>query len=574
MGKSKMRCAALGSAVADGSCRVVGWQRAFCRAVVMVLAFFALAQVALAATEGQAVQAVNVGASAAGEEGVAGTNVNAFGNGEYGAVERAAQTGGLSEDEVAVSGWDEENIAAAAGSGVVANTGTGIAGATGTSEGGVGTAESAGLGSGVVGTGVTGANMGGAVGGGITGTNAAGTNAGLGGAVVAEEGQKAFGADDGEGVGGVEIIGNFGREGEGLVEAGQVWELPAACNSNFMNNLVSLSFLALAATAAVVALAYMGGKIAESPRVLTWCKGEVWQVFVSGALVAAVYIAIGMFCISTPADLAGFFRQGAAAQEDIMHSFGESEGMYAAAQTYLERLASYTKGVIVEVRYNMGVYELRSGIQEFRCTLFCFIASLGESYAPHGGESTYPSLLGNTLSIGTVALLSVLFQLFLLMYIENGLFLLFLPFAIVMRSVPFMRGFGGALIALVVSLYILYPFMIYVDGVVMPPAAAQLGVGIENRMGPGVGEIAPLLGSVNNDPQGGGEDILTQNAYSMGERRERRGSMPELITLASIVFIAGVFAPALNFIVIAAVARELSRVIGEELDISRLGQMV
>lgn len=385
-------------------------------------------------------------------------------------------------------------------------------------------------------------------------------------------GVRTYGADEASGFLQSQAINiGIGREG-GLVGQQPVWVLPQTCNNNTMNALAALSFAALLATCTLVAVGYMFGKAIESPRVLNWCKIEVWQVFASALIVVAIYAVLSLFCVATPAQLGPVFGLGGGSYTSALaRSFGDgTQGMYVATQSYLEKLASYSKGVMTAVRYNIGAYELRSGVQKYKCEVFCLLAGAGTSYAPYGGEASHISLLSNMLSIATIAFLSVLFQLFLLLYINNGLFLVFLPIAIVVRSLPFMRGFGGAMIALVLSLYIMYPFMIYVDGILVPQAAAQLAPVLNNR---GVEPaIVPLLGAVNADGVGG-ENILEQNAYSEYDNRQR-DDMPSLIMLVAFVFIAGVFAPALNFIVIAAVAREISRVFGEELDVSRLGQML
>ena len=349
--------------------------------------------------------------------------------------------------------------------------------------------------------------------------------------------------------------------------------LPPVCNDEGMNELALLSFFALLAASLFVALAYMLGKAIESPRISTWCKTEVWQVFASAIIVVGIYAALTLFCVATPAQIGPIalgLEEGD--YENVMQrSFGDGQdGMYDATQIYLENLASYAKGVVTAVRYNMGAYELRSGVQQYQCEVFCLLAGAGTSFAPKGGEASHISLLGNLLSISTIALLSILFQLFLLLYIKGGMFLVFLPLAIVVRSLPFMRGFGGAMIALVLALYMMYPVMLYVDGLVFPNAAAQIMPALPNRI---VGEqyISPLLGSVQFGRSG--ENALERNAYAEWENREL-DVVPDIIRLVAILFIAGVFAPALNFIVIAAVAREISRVLGEEVDISRLGQML
>ena len=50
--------------------------------------------------------------------------------------------------------------------------------------------------------------------------------------------------------------------------------------------------------------------------------------------------------------------------------------------------------------------------------------------------------------------------------------------------------------------------------------------------------------------------------------------MQELIKANVLMFLVGVFLPALNFIIIIALARDISGLLGDEADISRIGQMV
>jgi hypothetical protein len=51
-------------------------------------------------------------------------------------------------------------------------------------------------------------------------------------------------------------------------------------------------------------------------------------------------------------------------------------------------------------------------------------------------------------------------------------------------------------------------------------------------------------------------------------------TLEQALMFNALIFISAVFLPALNFIVIAALARDLSRFLGDEADISRLGQMI
>lgn len=501
----------------------------------------------------------------------AGTSANAAGAGEIAAGSTGAGGTANAEDDVLASSTIENMDGPAIGStGTLGGqeAGVGAAGANAGADAGIANAE-------VANAGDAGAD---ALAGGVVGGNAQG---GLGeGQAYAIQGDannvyaevRVLSAQQAQELGGQREAYFWGADdGEG-----NGWMLPQTCSNDAMGSLAVLSFIGLIATCALVALAYMFSKVVENPRIANWCKTEVWQVFATALVVVGIYAALALFCVATPAQLGVFVGMGSGDYaRNLERSFGEgNQGMYAATQGYLENLASYAKGTVSAIRYNMGAYELRSGIQKYKCEVFCFIAGAGRSYAPYGGESSHISLLGNLLSIATIALLSILFQLFLLLYIDNGLFLVFLPIAIVVRSLPFMRGFGSTLIALVLSLYIMYPLMLYVDGIVFPNAAAQMGLVLNNRLDPYSGPVSPILGQVENNPPGGGEDSLEYRAFSQAEEREVDEDIPRLIGIVSMVFIAGVFAAALNFVVIAAIAREIARTLGEELDISRLGQML
>ncbi|MBI4399550.1 hypothetical protein HY570_02265, partial [Candidatus Micrarchaeota archaeon] len=97
---------------------------------------------------------------------------------------------------------------------------------------------------------------------------------------------------------------------------------------------------------------------------------------------------------------------------------------------------------------------------------------------------------------------------------------------IMMRSLPFLRGFGGALISISLGLFIFYPFMLVLDALLFLPLYNNLTI---------------------TDP---------------------------LLTRASALFIAAVFLPALNFVIISAFTRELSHLFGGDVDVSKLSQMI
>jgi hypothetical protein len=146
-----------------------------------------------------------------------------------------------------------------------------------------------------------------------------------------------------------------------------------------------------------------------------------------------------------------------------------------------------------------------------------------------------------------------------------------------------MRQFGGALIGIFLALYLLYPIMIIADAAIAPGLAGGPGAvvlyNMDSKNCPGK-EIFTKSGddeSLICNPHANGF-----NEQSLGWPGTSKDDMDSIAPtpLASslkinvLIFLTAVFLPAINFIAIAAIGRDLSHLLGEEADISRLGQMV
>jgi hypothetical protein len=72
-------------------------------------------------------------------------------------------------------------------------------------------------------------------------------------------------------------------------------------------------------------------------------------------------------------------------------------------------------------------------------------------------------------------------QVFVLKYILENMLVFFLPLGIVLRTLHFTRGIGGFFIALAVSLYFIYPGMLFIMDASYGPAAPEMPSSISNR---------------------------------------------------------------------------------------------
>jgi len=364
------------------------------------------------------------------------------------------------------------------------------------------------------------------------------------------------------------------------------------CNSTQFNDTMTLCGIAALSMFALIALTYIGGEAAQSPRMITWAKTEAVQAFASLVIVGLVIFAVSTLCTFQVGELQSVF--GISSMPKIyLDAGGGTDNLYDGAMRYIENVAALSLSNIASLRYDLSSYELRTSYTTFLCSGDCLLSLSSVSISPFSGNSMNLAITNNLMGIATVSYLSAIFQYFTLIYIYGGLFIVFLPAALIIRSVPFMRHFGGSLIAIFVSLYLLYPVMLVADAYIAPGFVSNSlnvagGAGkvvMCNRDDRGcagsdiytMGGATPSIQcSLGNDPcQGHLEWDLEGITRSEGGMNDTSpNDVSRAIRLNVLIFLTAVFLPAMNFIVIAAFGRELSRFLGEDADMSRLGQMI
>lgn len=369
------------------------------------------------------------------------------------------------------------------------------------------------------------------------------------------------------------------------------------CQSDQFSWVMELSAIGCLATAILIALMYMVGEFLQNARFITWAKTEAVQVFVSLAIVSVLLFILSMYCNIQIGEFENMFSVHPA----IYANHG-TDNLFSSADRFIENLQRASIENIATLRYNLGVYEIRTSFTKYECDASCLFSMTSLNIAWFSGDSLLLAVTNNLLSTATISYLAAAFQYFTLQYIYGGLFIMFLPLAIVVRSIPFMRQLGGALIAIFVGLYLLYPLMIAADAFIAPGMAKAVGtVTFYDRTNDGYlcnpGNSATLPFGVFA-LEGGPSYIACQDPGSDFTEEEIRGGgiifttvdhledllptqgttpsikLSDAVKVNVLIFLTSVFLPALNFVVIAVFVREISRFLGEEADISRLGQMV
>ncbi len=336
----------------------------------------------------------------------------------------------------------------------------------------------------------------------------------------------------------------------------------AFCDPSSITWVQGVAAAGLACTLVVVGLAYMLGEFLKNARVLVWARTELLQVGVSLIITLLLVQTVIFFCGFSIVDIAKSVEGDAAVTTSLTAMGGSAtDNAFAISEKFMLWQMRDTSRTLGAIRYIAALYELRSTQSDWSCPMFCLLGATGRSSSPQSGETSFLGVTGMLMNSMTLSLLSEIFQLFTLKYIETGMFLLLLPVGVILRSVPFMRQVGGTIIAIVVAMFILYPLLLSFEALFWPsysPSTEQWA------------DVYQKEADLKANPW----NPLGPCRVDSFDELNVLGAPEDVYTRVSYIFIAATFLPAVNFILIVAAAHSLSRMIGEDIDISRLGQMV
>ena len=224
-------------------------------------------------------------------------------------------------------------------------------------------------------------------------------------------------------------------------------------------------------------------------------------------------------------------------------------------------------------------------------TQFAGMGGNGFSFMPFGGDYTEMGSLGMLINLNSTFMLVLLFELFSLFFFSSssGLFIFLVPLGLIFRSVPFLRGFGAALVAIGVGFYIFYPVLLGLTGVMLGPLYSNSKMDSSNVFS--VSDAAQLetreLGAhdaFNPDNSGlGGTSIFSYNPtdpypgplkpLTSGDKSSPV-DLGVYFNLTALNFLRAVFIPTAGLIVTVSFVRDLAALMGEEVDASKLIAMI
>lgn len=356
----------------------------------------------------------------------------------------------------------------------------------------------------------------------------------------------------------------------------------AVCTPDFMDFLTSTIFPIAAAAGVIagviIALTFMIGQFTRNPKLSVWAKTEILQLFISFISLIFLGSLFSAFC--------GIDMHGVAELFEMEYS-GPSN-MFSAAENYLVSAAHYCHNALAVLRYHLKGYTVLGFMGEFECDMAtgpigwgCWFGYSGTSGQPFGGYAALTAALNTVFNSTLMSYLLSLNYLMILLYIYRGFAFFLFPIGIFMRSMPYMRGFGSTLISVAISFTIIFPFFL----------------GMFDLMGEGLFKSDPTLTSRDylynsNLHHFLDEEVYPENSAGVGASIAgafkpdtarwiyfEKGSLPgpktaEAIAFGGAAFVAGSFLPSIALLAAIASTVYLGRLYGEEVDMSRIMQMV
>jgi len=347
-----------------------------------------------------------------------------------------------------------------------------------------------------------------------------------------------------------------------------VMEICSADFSSFLNgSVLQITALATIISSIIITLSYFIGQIISNPKVTVWAKSEIIQLIVSIFSFAFILITINFFCAIDMGDVASLFG---------ISGIPSGTSLYEAAENYLYQTLYFSHQALSAIRYHLQAYTILGQLSSFICDLStgsigwgCLFSYSGTSGQPLGAYGVPLGALNVFFNSTMVAYMTTLSFIFVLLFVYKGFVLFLLPFAIFIRSMPYLRSLGSLLIAVAMSFMIIFPMILAIFSLtsnilLKPPEGAMnyLNEDIFPMYGGATAAGTSLAGSF------AGAWFFEMIYFPAGS------NVPAAIAFAAYAFIAGVFLPTAAMIATIASINYLARLYGEEIDLSRIIQMV
>lgn len=314
-----------------------------------------------------------------------------------------------------------------------------------------------------------------------------------------------------------------------------------------------LSVLALLVSLLMLSLAYIFANFLRNQPLLAWTKFEMFQIFATALILSMTYMAVVTTC---SLDM-GFLDDGSGSY------LGKS--MYDIIEDYFGTLKSTGALLFGYLMIVVRIIGVVSGI-----TYLSNPIGLGMDDSPMQSLGQLNTIVFYMMSGFSTSYLLIGIQMRIVDYMGYAALYYLLPFGIFFRAFEPTRNFGGTLIGLSMTFFLFYPvILVFNDRLLRGPLQEQGVVLSAAETG-----MQTTIGSGNPDTS----ESPSQAFGTPTAATDLVGGISSGLIFAlkplMLYFIAAVILPALSFIVLVETARSLTRLLGEEIDVSNLTRMI
>lgn len=338
-------------------------------------------------------------------------------------------------------------------------------------------------------------------------------------------------------------------------EQGRLEYAASGFSSIFGMDWQLLVFVGLFITVACLGVLYMAGTFMRNAKLVAWTQSELFQVAVTAVLATFIIAWVAGTC-NFPANIIS----GAASDAN--------KNVYVVADDYLDWgiVQGYKAfGLITAANFGFG---LVSGFY------FAFDPlGVGSRLSPMGAFSQMSNIMFVMMSTFMVSFLVFSTQKLIIDYLVLAMLYFFLPLGLLMRSLSPTREFGGAMVGLALGLLIFYPLLIVFNKVLIQNQMEESFRQMENSISwSGLGSMVE-----------GAWNAMT-GMFTGGFSGFISGMLDVILVPISLIFVAAragvyffliaVVLPIFDFILLIAIVRQLSKALGDEVDVTNLTRMI
>lgn len=353
----------------------------------------------------------------------------------------------------------------------------------------------------------------------------------------------------------------------------------AVCGTEFTEFLTNVIF-PLAAYAGVIAAAFIGislmiGQAIRNAKIIVWAKTEVVQLIISFFSLVLLGSLFSAFCTIDMSEVAGLFG---------IDDYSGEPLIFDAAEEYLVDAAIYSHNALIVIRYHLEGYTVLGYMGMFECDFRvggtgwgCYFGYSGTQVQPFGGYAALMAALNVMFNSSLMSYLMSLNYLMILIYVYKGFAFFLFPIGIFLRSMPYMRKFGSLLLSIAISFALVYPLFLAIFNL-MGDSIFKSDPGLTEKDYLYDAELDKFLNeNVYPDNSAGvgaslasvfEPDFVHDLYFPHGEKKATA------LAFGGAAFIVAFFLPSIAFLAAIASVTYLARLYGQEVDLSRLMQMV